>query len=149
MNRRLWTAVAGTVTVLGGVSFIWGPGQVEKALHRMTDFGLAALAALDALPWSAVGALAAGAAVLGLLGLRSKRRRRVGDGEPWRIVVEMGKQGRSPSAIARETGLPQDAVRIVLAPVAVDPSFPRGNSFRPPRSTPSQPRNSTPGRGEP
>ena len=56
----------------------------------------------------------------------------------------MGKQGRSAATIARAIGLPQDAVRIVLAPVAVDSSLPRGNSFRssqPGRS--GSPRNST------
>lgn len=145
MNRRLWIAVAAIVAVFVGVSWVLGPTPPPggSTVLRLAN---QAIGAVSALPWSVVTILA-GAAIAATTGLVwRERRRRAGHGEPWRTVITLGKQGRSISVIARDTGLTQDAVRIVLAPVALDPSFPRGNSFRssaPPRpvgDTRNQPR---------
>ncbi len=114
MNRRLWMSVGLVVAVLG----IGSAGK--RALGWADRAG-------RALGWPAlagVAVLAAGAVIL-----TGKRGRRSGYAEPWRTVIQMGRQGRSASAIAQATGLPQDAVRIVLAPVQAE-KFQRGNSFR-------------------
>jgi uncharacterized membrane protein len=130
VNRRLWTAVGLTIMVMGGVSFIWGPGRIGAGGGWMVGAAREGWDLIARLPWEVVVALAALAAVLGLAAIRWDRRRQRGEAEPWRTVIQMGREGRSPSVIARRTGLSQDAVRIVLAPIAVDPSFPRGKSFR-------------------
>jgi membrane protein implicated in regulation of membrane protease activity len=142
MNRRLWTAVAMIIGLLGGVSFVFGPVRLTKLSTTIGHYATLATAAFGALPWSVVTVLALAAAAATVALLWRERRRRAGHGEPWRTVVSLGKQGRPISVIARDTGLTQDAVRIVLAPVAFDPSFPRGNSFRSssPLRSDSQPR---------
>ncbi len=139
MNRRLWTAVAVTITVMSGISFVWGPGQLEAGLRWVGTAVTTSVTAIEGAPWPTVAGAAVVAALAGLATLRSKRRRLTGEREPWRTVIEMGKRGQSPSAIARRTGLPQDAVRIVLAPVEVDPAFPRGKSFRSSSPAPARP----------
>lgn len=137
MNRRLWLTVGAIVALFGGVSFIYG-GTGPAALPTWTtSLARSAAARLERLPWTVVAGIAVAAVILAGLAWWIERRRRLGHGEPWRTVVLLGKQGRSISVIARNTGLPQDAVRIVLAPVSVDPSFPRGNSFR--SSAPARP----------
>ena len=114
MNRRLWMSVGLVVAVLGvGAAGKRVLGWVDRASRTV---GWPALAG--------VAVVAAGAVIV-----TGKRRQRSGYAEPWRTVIHMGRQGRSASAIAQATGLPQDAVRIALAPVPVE-SFQRGNSFR-------------------
>ncbi len=129
MNQRLWVTVGAVVGLLGVGSALTESGTNLAAAR---DLGTRALHWVEQstkdIGWPALTGIAvvAGAAVF----LTTKRgRRRSGHAEPWRTVIQMGRQGRSPSAIAQATGLPQDAVRIVLAPVQVE-SFQRGNSFR-------------------
>ena len=129
MNRRLWVTVAAVVGLLGVGSALTGSGT---KLATARDLGARALGSAERasrdMGWPALAGLAVVAGVAVFL-TRTRGRRRSGYAEPWRTVIQMGRQGRSPSAIAQATGLPQDAVRIVLAPVQVE-SFQRGNSFR-------------------
>ena len=78
-----------------------------------------------------LGALAVVA--LGIVLWRERRGAR-GHAPPWQTVIVMGKRGHHPLSIARATGLAQDVVRIVLAPVSPDSPPSRGNSFRPRRA---------------
>jgi hypothetical protein len=82
-------------------------------------------------------AAGAGLVLLGLIGLTvvTVRRRRAakrqgGHGVPWKSVVTLAKRGQPISLIARQTGLAQDAVRIVLAPIEAETVIDRGSSFR-------------------
>jgi hypothetical protein len=147
VNRRLWVSVVGIVATLGAVSVLHPmPGQGSGGLLA----GLAAagkavsLAAAQAagqaaarLTWDVVGLLAVAALVSVLLVLRrgSKVERH---GEPWKRVVELSQQGRSIASIAQVTRQSQDAVRIVLAPVAPERSRPHGNAFRSKAPPPSE-----------
>ncbi len=128
MNRRLWASVALVAVTLGGGSIMAGAtGKTAPAVAVGRDLAAWVDRTSQGLGWPAV----AGMALLAVGGLMAtgRLRHRAGHAEPWRTVIQMGRQGRSPSAIAQATGLPQDAVRIALAPVQVE-STPRGNSFR-------------------
>ncbi len=154
MNRRLWGMVVVVLFTLGGVSF--ATGSREQAARALAMAGRAVTAvetATAALTWPVVGGLAAALLCLGvaLIGVRRwrARRPRAGLGEPWRTVIEMGRKGQNAGMIARATGLSQDAVRIVLAPVAAERIDPRGKSFRssPPEGGSASPPN-PPGRSQ-
>ncbi len=137
MTKRLWAVVGTVVALLGAASLLNGLPVRPAATGRALDaLGANVEWTLGHVPLRMAG-LATGGLLLagGLLQLARRRRPRAGFGEPWRTVVELGRQGSSASAIARRTGLSQDAVRIVLAPVAVDPSRSRGKSFRSSRPT--------------
>ena len=149
MTKRLWVMVGVVVVVLGAGSLLTRVQADRTRTVRALDVvGANVEWTLRHVPLRTV-ALATGGLLLtgGLLELLRRRRRpRTGFAEPWRTVIVLGRQGRSASAIAQVTGLSQDAVRIVLAPVAVDPSLSRGKSFRssrqadtaaPPREPPS------------
>jgi hypothetical protein len=132
MNRRLWTAVGVTILTLAGGSFVAGPPRIRAGLSQAQVVAGQWLGWAERMPWWLVGAIAA-AAVVALVGLRWRERRAArGHDLPWRQVIELGKQGQHPLSIARATGVPQDVVRIVLAPVSPDSSVGRGNSFRAP-----------------
>lgn len=131
MNTRLWTSVGAAIAVLGGVSFAAGPRRVEAGVGRLDPLLDRWLALGAATPWWLVATIVAAAfAAVSWMGWR-ERRLRQGQAAPWDHVIILAKQGRSPMTIARITGLPQDVVRIVLAPVAPDSSASRGKSFRP------------------
>jgi hypothetical protein len=127
--------VATVLFVLGGASFLTGSlPSVDQVIAVLGAVGELLDRALSGLGWPVLGGL--GAAVLAGVAVVMIRRRRPTGGfaEPWNTVIEMGRRGKSAAAIARATGLPQDAVRIVLAPIPVDQSrlaSPRGKSFRP------------------
>jgi hypothetical protein len=76
----------------------------------------------------APAAIAGGAGlVLGLVagfGLRHRRR------EPWGAAVELARRGRPVDEIARVRGLSQDAVRVLLNPIATESPASRGRNFR-------------------
>ncbi len=131
MNKRLWISVGTVVGALGVVSIV-SRGSDLKQLW--TDLG-PALAAIEqglgAARWPALAGIAVlVAAGIGATLWRRRRQARGGFAEPWRTVIEMSKKGQGASVIAQATGLPQDAVRIMLGPIAVDPTFPGGKSFR-------------------
>lgn len=136
MSRRLWGMVGAIAAVFATVSFLFAtPAQVRQALSVLSAAAGAADRVARTVPLPIMIAVIGGAVAVSLaitVAVTLKRRRpRAGFGEPWRTVVEMGRQGRSASAISQATGIPQDAVRIVLSPVAVDPSLSRGKPFRP------------------
>lgn len=140
MTKRLWGMVGAVVVVLGTASLLNGSaGQRAKAAWVLGAVGANLEWSLRNVPVRAVGLTAGGLLLLGGVVelVRRRRRPKAGFGEPWRTVVLLGREGRSASAIAQVTGLSQDAVRIVLAPVAVDPSLSRGKSFR--SSSPTDP----------
>lgn len=151
MNRRLWGMVVVVLLTLGGVSFATGSREQAAQVLALAARGAAAVErATAALTWPVVAGLAGAFVVLGgvLVAIRRWRRRpRAGFAEPWRTVIELARKGQNAGAIARATGLSQDAVRIVLAPVAVDQIDPRGKSFRssPPEGGSAPPTN-PPGR---
>lgn len=128
MNRRLWISVGLVVAVLGAGSLVAGS---RERLAPTLEAGKRAFGWAErtthAVGWPALAGMAALAA--GAVIATGRRRRQSGYAEPWRTVIQMGRQGRSASAIAQATGLPQDAVRIVLNPVQAE-SFQGGNSFR-------------------
>ena len=136
MNRRVWVAVAATTAALVALSLAFSPPKAPNAILAVLGSGFRRLdGLLELLSWEVVG----GIAVLGLSGmllLVRRGRTHRGSGEPWRTVIELGRQGRSPSAIARTARVPQDAVRIVLSPIAQDRPVVQGKSFRP--SSPPQ-----------
>lgn len=138
MSRRLWGMVGAIVAVFASVSFLFAtPAQVRQAIAVASAAAAYADRVGRAVPLPVLlaglgGVLALSLTVKLLVRLR-RQRPRAGFAEPWRTVVEMGRQGRSLSAISQATGLPQDAVRIVLSPVAVDPSLSQGKPFRPNR----------------
>ena len=126
MNRKLWVAVGATITVMGAVDYGARPtGAIRDFVQKGIELWdrLGALISWDIAGFSTVAAL--------LVLLVSMRKRR-GDRhpEPWRKVIELGRKGRSVSQISYVTRQPQDAVRILLAPVALDRDRPRGKSFR-------------------
>lgn len=134
MNRRLWGIVGVVIAGMVAASIaLRSPDEVGKVAASAAPALDALQRSIQMLSWPAIGAIAAGLVVpLGAFVLIRRRRSssRGGFGEPWRTVIEMGRQGRNPATIAQATGLPQDAVRIILSPVAMEPSFPEGNSFR-------------------
>ena len=143
MNRRLWGTVAVVLLVLAGVSWAagatgglepavaWWSGATTRVMAWLAANGPALEAALGALALpTAAAALAVALGVGGWRRHRGRRRAASGHAEPWRTVIEMGRKGGHPAAIARATGLAQDAVRIMLAPIAPDETVTRGNSFR-------------------
>ncbi|MHB1327631.1 MAG: hypothetical protein ACYC2K_05450 [Gemmatimonadales bacterium] len=131
MNKRLWISVG---TVVGGLGVVSIVSRWNELNQLWADLGptLAAIeSGLGAARWPAL----AGIGVLVAAGVtatlwRRRRQPRGGFAEPWRTVIEMSKKGQGASVIAQATGLPQDAVRIMLGPIAVDPTFPGGKSFR-------------------
>ncbi len=133
MTKRLWVMV-GTVVVVLGAGSLLARGEVDRSrVVRALDVAGANVEwTLRHVPLRTVGLATGGLLLAGGLVqlLRRRRRSTAGFAEPWRTVIVLGRQGRSASAIAQATGLSQDAVRIVLAPVAVDPSLSRGKSFR-------------------
>lgn len=154
MNKRLWGSVVGVLGLLATASIVAAPAENTR---RLATFGRAAAArvtsamgdlawvetALGRLSWPVTAAIGGTALILALALVAWRRRAAAGAGEPWRTVIQMGRQGRNAIEIARATGLPQDAVRIVLAPVAVDRAVPDGKTFR---STPPGAGSSRPGR---
>lgn len=137
MNRRLWTGVVIVVGLLGGISFGFAPHPPTDWTGPVAKIAAAAVRGLNGISWTMIGSLVGLAGLVALTWRWLERRRRsTGHGPPWRTVVQLGKQGRPIAVIARDTGLSQDAVRILLSPMAVDPSFPRGNSFRSTRPPP-------------
>jgi hypothetical protein len=133
VNRNLWASVAGAIVVMGGLEYAANPnGGVRQAValvRRAAPAGAALVGrASGALSWEVVGLLVAAALVMVLVARR--RRRPTGLPEPWRRVVLLGRQGRPPATVARLTRQSQDAVRIVLAPVAVDRPPAEGKPFR-------------------
>lgn len=133
MRKQLWGMVGAVVVVMAAASFLnSGTARRARVTRALDVVGANVEWTLRHVPLKSV-ALATGGLVLlgGVVQLARRRRRpKAGFAEPWRTVIELGKQGRSASAIAQATGLSHDAVRIVLAPVAVDPSLSRGKSFR-------------------
>ncbi len=128
MNRRLWASVGLVVAVLGAGSAAAGSKErlvtILEAGKRAVDWANRTTRTAGWPVLAGVAVLAAGAVIA-----TGRRRHRSGYAEPWRTVIQMAGRGRSASAIAQATGLPQDAVRILLAPVQVEISQ-RGNSFR-------------------
>ncbi|MBX3147626.1 MAG: hypothetical protein KF785_12750 [Gemmatimonadales bacterium] len=140
MNKRLWISVG---TVAGGLGVVSVASRWNELAQWWTGAG-PALAAIEqglgAARWPALLA----AATLLAIGVtatlwRKRRQARGGFAEPWRTVIEMSKKGQGASVIAQATGLPQDAVRIMLGPIAVDPTFPGGKSFRSSQPDAAQP----------
>lgn len=136
MSRQIWTAVLATVGLLLVASALEAPERWRRA-GRAVASGAAAAAGDGAafaaahrreLLYTGAGALVATLAGFGLARRRSTRR--AAHGVPWREVVELARRGRSVETIARSTHLAQDAVRTVLQPVAPDPEFTPGKSFR-------------------
>jgi hypothetical protein len=136
MNRTTWTAVFWTVLVLCAATMStylpWN--QMTPVVARQTATALAPRAARmrawlderrfvfaarygDRLRVPAATGAMAGAAALALLAagvgatwaLRTRRRRP--------HVLRMAGSGESAAEIARRTGLPQDAVRLMLSPM--------------------------------
>lgn len=126
MNRRLWAVVALVATLFGGLSLAANPAALEAVVSTLGRVGTL----LADLSWSTITAIAAGALALTGLVWVLERKRRGGNPAPWQQIIALGKAGRPISVIARQTGVAQDVVRIVLAPVAIDSSVPRGKSFR-------------------
>ena len=152
MNRSTWTAVFWTVVVLVAATLStylpWN--RITPAVTRQTSlawdertvrakdwldeqrFVLALLVPdslrLPALPGPAVAALAlvvlAASGSGAAFAVRARRRRP--------RVLRLAVHGESPVDIARRTGLPQDAVRLMLSPMlrSPRPGAGRGNSFR-------------------
>jgi hypothetical protein len=152
MNRSTWTAVFWTVVVLVAAtlstylpwrqmtptvtrqaSLAWGERTVRArdwlderclVLALLVPDRLRLRArpgpAVAALALAALAACGAGAA----LAVRARRRRP--------RVLRLAVHGESPVDIARRTGLPQDAVRLMLSPMlrSPRPGAGRGNSFR-------------------
>jgi hypothetical protein len=140
MNKNVWVSVVGTVAVMGALDYAASAGGAKAAGAAAAKagggfgarFGAAALGVWDRAAafasWDLIGLVIVAALVLVLVSLR--RRRPTGHREPWIRVVELGRQGRSAASIAQVTRQPQDAVRILLAPVAVERMPVRGKSFR-------------------
>lgn len=132
MNRRLWAAVAATLLTLALASALAGPARFRSAPTAIAVAGSRLGALADRVPWwlaASIGALAVVA--LGVVLWRERRGAR-GHRAPWHSVIVMSKRGHHPLSIARATGLAQDVVRIVLAPVSAEAPPSGGNSFRPP-----------------
>ncbi len=149
MNRRIWAAVLATVGVMGTTSVLqhtdaWRT-NVASARRELADRGG------PAWRWAvghrdAIGVGTAAIGVLLLVGLRLRRRpERRGHAAPWQQVIEMATSGQEIDEIARATHLAQDAVRILLTPVPLDPALPPGRTFRHDRPVPVP----SPGRRKP
>lgn len=131
MNKRLWISVGTVVGGLGVVSIASRWGELSQLGSRVGPALAAVEQGLGAARWPALVGIAAVLAIGVIATLWRKRRQpKGGFAEPWRTVIEMSKKGQGASVIAQATGLPQDAVRIMLGPIAVDPTFPGGKSFR-------------------
>lgn len=153
MNRSTWTAVFWTVVVLFAATMStylpWSqmaPPVARDASITWNARAARARAWLDerrfvlllqygdrvrvpALPWPLVAGAAFGMIALAGAGVafaRQARRRRP-------RVLRMAGHGETPAEIARRTGLPQDAVRLMLSPMlrSYRPGPRTGNSFRP------------------
>ena len=142
MNRNLWTSVAATVAAMAALDYAANDhGGTRKAVAFLAQAMPRANQIWDSagrvFSWDVVGLLTV--ALLVVLLVARRKRRPGGLAEPWRRVVELGRQGQQPATIARTTRQSQDAVRILLTAVAVDRMPARGKPFR----------SNDPGRSEP
>jgi len=128
--RRVWLAVAAASAAVVALSPGFSPPNPPNAVLQPLVAGAGRLRGAQALlSWDAVGGVAA-IRLAGILLVVRRGRVRRGSGEPWRTVIELGRQGQTASAIGRTAMLPQDAVRIVLAPVGLDCQLPQRKSLR-------------------
>jgi hypothetical protein len=140
MNRQIWAAVLVTVGLMGATSVLqhtdaWRT-NVASARRELAELGGPAWrwAAEDR---DAIGVGTAAIGVLLLVGIRRRRPERRGQAAPWQQVIEMATSGQEIDEIARATHLAQDAVRILLTPVPLDPALPPGRTFRHDRPVPA------------